>query len=152
MQTESYEVPRYKLSLVKEGTAHYAARSVNHSENAAKVIGAMLQTEPVENFVALYLDGRNRIMGSEVVSRGGLHGCAITPAEVFRGAIVACASAVILGHNHPSGDPTPSRDDLEMTRAAVAAGKMLGIPILDHVVVTREGAWHSIHDSNTEIF
>jgi DNA repair protein RadC len=160
-QAKLYRVPKYRLSLVREGTAGYAAPTVQCAENAARVIGAMLATECVENFVVVYLNGRNKVIGAEVVSRGGLHGCAITPAEIFRGAIVACAAGIVIGHNHPSGDPHPSRDDLDMTALAVKVGAEIGIPILDHVIVTRasdsegrdtEGPHHAIRDSHPEIW
>lgn len=155
---QTYSVPKYRLSLVKDGTAAYAERHVEQAEQAARVIGTMLNDEPVENIVVLYLNSRNKIVGAEIVSRGGLHGCAVTMAEIYRGAIVKCASAIILGHNHPSGDPRPSEDDVRMTRQAAEAGKMIGIKLLDHVVVTREthggeqGLWHSIRHTHAECF
>jgi DNA repair protein RadC len=149
----SYEVPRYRLSLVREGSGTYAAESVGHSEAAARVIGALLADCPTERIVVVYLNGANKIVGSEIVAQGGQSGCSVAPSEVFRGAIVACARAIVVGHNHPSGDPTASRDDVTMTRAMVQAGAILGIPVLDHVIVTPDGGpWAAMRDSHSAIF
>lgn len=148
-----YAVPRYRLSLVKDGSREYAERSVDFAEQAASVVGAMLSDVPVENIVVVHLDSKNKLLGVEIVARGGLYGCAVTPAEVFRGALVACARAIIIAHNHPSGDPTASVEDLRMTRHTVEAGKVLGIPVLDHVIVTPHGGqWSSMAANHSDVF
>jgi DNA repair protein RadC len=73
------------------------------------------------------------------VAQGGLHGCALTPGDVLRPAVRDGGSAFVLVHNHPSGDPFPSREDVAMTRLVAAAGELLGVPLLDHVIVARGG-------------
>jgi DNA repair protein RadC len=73
------------------------------------------------------------------VAQGGLHGCALTPGDVLRPAVRDGGSAFVLVHNHPSGDPVPSREDVAMTRLVAAAGELLGVPLLDHVIVARGG-------------
>jgi DNA repair protein RadC len=88
----------------------------------------------------LSLDARNRLRATTRVAQGGSHGCALTPQDVLRPAVRNGAAAIILVHNHPSGDPTPSRDDLAMTERVAKAGELLGIPVLDHIVVARDGA------------
>jgi len=88
----------------------------------------------------LSLDGRNGLRAARRVAQGGLHGCALTPRDILRPALRHAASALILLHNHPSGDPTPSDDDVRMTRAVAAACDVVGIPLLDHVVVARSGS------------
>lgn len=88
----------------------------------------------------LLLDGANGLKFVARIAQGGLHGCALTPRDVLRPALRAGASAMVLVHNHPSGDPTPSVEDLEMTRAVAIAGDVVGVPLLDHVVVARGGA------------
>lgn len=85
----------------------------------------------------LCVDGRNRLRTAERVGQGGVHGCGLTPADLLRPAVRTAASAAILVHNHPSGDPTPSEQDLQMTRAVAKAFELVGIPLLDHVVVAR---------------
>lgn len=88
----------------------------------------------------LCLDGRNGLVAARCVARGGMHGCALTPRDVLRPALREAASAIVLLHNHPSGDPTPSEEDLHMTRQLAAACGSVGLPLLDHVVVARTGA------------
>lgn len=92
-----------------------------------------------EHFVLLALDGKHRLKKEILVSIGTLAMSLVHPREVFRPAIEEGAAGVIVVHNHPSGDPTPSAEDLQVTRRLEEAGKLLGIPLLDHVVVTREG-------------
>ncbi len=88
----------------------------------------------------LSLDGANGLIRSRRVAQGGLHGCALLPRDVLRPALRDAASAFILVHNHPSGDPTPSPDDVDMTRQLAQAARLVGTPLLDHIVVARGGA------------
>jgi len=88
----------------------------------------------------LSLDGRNGLRSVRRIAQGGLHGCALMPRDVLRPAVREGASAIILLHNHPSGDPSPSPDDLRMTLALRAACEIVGIALLDHVIVARDGA------------
>lgn len=98
-----------------------------------------------EQFLVVLLDGRHRVLRSEPVSRGTLTASLVHPREVFRPAIRDAAAAVVLVHNHPSGDPTPSREDREITARLVRAGEILGIRVLDHVVVA-EGGYRSLRE------
>jgi DNA repair protein RadC len=92
-----------------------------------------------EKFIALLLDGRHRVLREEVVSQGTLTASLVHPREVFRPALREAAAALILVHNHPSGDPAPSAEDREVTRRLVRAGELLGVRVLDHVVVAERG-------------
>jgi len=91
-----------------------------------------------ECFLAYYLDTRNRHIGGDEVSVGSLDTTLAHPREVFERAIRAGAASIIVVHNHPSGDPTPSDDDIRLTRRLIEAGKILGIRLLDHIVVSRD--------------
>src|SRR5262245_34876177 len=88
-----------------------------------------------EIFYALYLDGKNRCLREEVVSQGTLEASLVHPREVFRTAIRTAASGVIVAHNHPSGDPTPSPEDLEVSHRLLRCGRLLGIRLVDHVIL-----------------
>ena len=90
---------------------------------------------PVERFGVLLLDTRHRLMRTRVLSVGSLDASVVHPREVFREAIIAGAAAIVLFHNHPSGDPLPSRDDLALTRRLVTAGDLVGIDVIDHIVL-----------------
>ncbi len=92
-----------------------------------------------ERFVTFWLSAKNSVAGFEVVSEGTLNSSLVHPREVFHGAIVARAASIIVAHNHPSGNPEPSSEDIEITRQLTEAGKILGIPVHDHLIITHEG-------------
>jgi len=138
------KVPQFHVSLVRERTLVY--RKVDNQHAAAVVLHALLDDAPTEKLVVLYLNGQNGLIGAEVVAIGGMHACPTIPKDVFRGAIVAGAAGIILGHNHPSGDPTPSKEDIEVTKMLAEAGKLLGIAVVDHVIVSANGTDKSLLD------
>jgi DNA repair protein RadC len=105
-----------------------------------KLLKRRLGRREREHFVVLLLDARNGVLGIETVSIGTVNASLVHPREVFRPAIRENAVALILAHNHPSGDVTPSEDDVAITRRLVAVGETHGIAILDHVVCRREYA------------
>ena len=98
-----------------------------------------------ERFLVVLLDGRHRMLREVVISQGTLTASLVHPREVFRPALREAAAAVVLVHNHPSGDPTPSTEDREITERLADAGLLLGVPVLDHVVVAERG-WASLCD------
>lgn len=98
---------------------------------------ARITRAPQEEFWVLALDARHRPIVRRMVARGTLNRCEVHPRDIFRVAIRANAAAVIVVHNHPSGDPTPSDDDRELTRRLVTAGIVVGIQVLDHVILGR---------------
>ena len=102
---------------------------VRSPSDAAGLVMPEMRFLAKEHFRALLLDTKNRVMASELVSIGTLNTSLVHPRELFRRAIQACAAAVILVHNHPSGDPTPSAEDLALTRRLVEVGKIMGIEI-----------------------
>jgi DNA repair protein RadC len=106
-------------------------------------MGPLLRDLRQEEFHALLLNTQHRIIRDVLVTRGILDASLIHPREVFRGAIVESAAGVILVHNHPSGDPTPSLEDRTVTRQLSMAGKAVGIPVLDHIIIG-EGRYVSL--------
>ncbi len=101
---------------------------------------ASLRDLRYERFLAVLLDGRQRVMRSELISQGTLTASLVHPREVFRPALREAAAALVLVHNHPSGDPAPSREDREITGRLVRAGEILGVRVLDHVIVAERGS------------
>ncbi len=97
-----------------------------------------LKDEKREHFYCLLLDTKNVLLGREEISVGSLNAAIVHPREVFRPAVRRSANGVIFVHNHPSGDPTPSRQDIETTHRLVEAGKILGIDVLDHIIIGHE--------------
>ncbi len=107
-----------------------------------ELMGPRLRDLPHEEFHALLLNTQHRVLTDRLVTRGILDASLIHPREVFRPAILERAAAVILVHNHPSGDPTPSAEDRAVTSQMMEAGRSIGIPVLDHVIIA-DGGWRS---------
>jgi DNA repair protein RadC len=106
----------------------------------AEYLKSAFELNPVqEQFYVVFLNRRNRPLGRHQITIGTLSSTLVSPREVFRGAILASASAIVVAHNHPSGAPSPSRDDIGVTRRLREAAKIMDIDLLDHVIVgTRE--------------
>lgn len=92
-----------------------------------------------EHFIAIPLDARNRAIGELHIATGSLTACPVSPADVFRALLREAAAGVIVVHNHPSGEPSPSAEDLALTRRLDEAGELLGVPLIDHLIVGRGG-------------
>lgn len=105
-----------------------------------------IENEERECFMVLVLDTRNRVIRSEILYRGTVNTSVIRPAEVFRLAMRYNGTSIVVGHNHPSGDPTPSPEDVALTRKLVSCGKELDIEVLDHVVVGHSGKYVSLRE------
>jgi len=114
---------------------HGAMKQVRSSKDVANYYMPLLADKKREQFQVLLLDRKNRITREVMVSQGSLTASVVHPREVFRAAIAEAAAGIILVHNHPSGDPTPSADDQAVTRQLVAAGELLDMPVYDHVIV-----------------
>lgn len=104
-------------------------------QDAAHILMPSLGHKEQENFAVLYLDTRNRVTAREILYKGSLNTSLVRIAEVFRGAVRRNCAALIVAHNHPSGDPNPSPEDIALTRRLVEAGKLLEVDVLDHLVI-----------------
>jgi DNA repair protein RadC len=124
-----------RLSAPSDG----ARPTMDTVEAAAAVVQPQLVDKHKEHFVALLLDNRHRLIRVSPIAVGSLSATLVHPRELFKDAIAASAAAVIVAHNHPSGDPTPSADDVRLTRRLAEAGALLGIEVLDHLIVGRTG-------------
>jgi len=144
MKEESipYTIPVYKLQLVQEG--HATAMPVTGAAELAFQLKE-IATADREHMVCIHLDTKNRPISRQVISIGTLNASLIHPREIFKAALLAGAGAnsVILGHNHPSGDLSPSQEDDEVTRRIARAGALLCIPLLDHVILSPDGSFYS---------
>ena len=126
----------YETLTIKEEIANYLPPATRFtSPEQIFQIFSFMQYETKEHFITLHLDGKNRIVCIDQVSTGSLNQSIVHPREVFKTALVSSAAAIVLLHNHPSGDPTPSREDMEITRRLKEAGDLLGIRVLDHIIV-----------------
>lgn len=112
-----------------------ARQGIRGPEDIVREVGPRLRDLAVEEFHVLALDTRSRILRDMTITRGLLDSSLVHPREVFRAAIAEAAAGVVLVHNHPSGDPTPSAEDRTVTRQLVAAGQLLDLPVYDHVII-----------------
>jgi DNA repair protein RadC len=144
---QPYGIPVYRSLWVKEAALVPAeAATIHHPHDAAAIFAKYLEGADREHLVVLLLNTKSRILGLHAVAIGGIDSCLAEPRGVFRAALLANASRVILGHNHPSGDPTPSAEDEAMTRRMHEAGEVLGIDVLDHVIVGEDGRFVSLKE------
>lgn len=121
---------------IREEVANYLPPSTKYTApHQLFQLFSFLQYETKEYFITIHLDGKNRILCMEEVSVGSLNQSIVHPREVFKTALLSSAAAIVLMHNHPSLDPTPSREDREITNRLKEAGDLLGIRILDHIIV-----------------
>lgn len=147
MSQRHYRIPRYQVSLVKESSEEaWEPVPVMNPKDAVNVLRPHLETMDREMFITIQLDIKNRIIGDYVVSVGHLSGALVHPREVFKVAILQNAASIICAHNHPSGDPEPSPEDIELTKNLDLAGKLLGIKILDHIIIGHDGKYVSLKD------
>ncbi len=119
--------------------------AINSPADAAALVQYDMSLLEKEHLRVLLLDRRNRVLDIEEVYHGSVNSSQIRVGEIFRAAISRLASAIVVCHNHPSGDPTPSPDDVAVTRAIVQSGKMLDIEVLDHLVIGH-GRWVSLKE------
>jgi DNA repair protein RadC len=108
---------------------------IREPEDVVRILAPRLRDLAVEEFHLLALDSQSQVLREVLVTRGILNSSLVHPREVFRPAIAEAAAGIIVVHNHPSGDPTPSAQDREVTRQLVAAGQLLDLPVYDHVIV-----------------
>ena len=133
-------VPLFTTRLVRERTFTFPTRDqVRSPADAAAVLAEYFSDRDREEFVVAFLDTANTLTGLHVASVGGLAASIVEPRQVFKAAVLANAAAVLLAHNHPSGNPEPSREDVAVTRQLVEAGKVMGIPVHDHLILTDHG-------------
>ena len=123
----AYRLPRYKVTLVREGSCVSAHNAIRSPEDIFVIMAQEYENAVVETAQMLALDTKNKIIGVFTISTGSLNASIIHPRDVFQRAILSNAAAVVLVHNHPSGDPTPSHEDRELTRRLAEAGKLLDI-------------------------
>jgi DNA repair protein RadC len=108
---------------------------IKDPESVVKAIRASIKDKAKEHFKLILLNPRNKIIGISTISIGTLNASLVHPREVFKDAITHSAASVVLAHNHPSGDPEPSEDDIKITKKLVDSGKILGIEVLDHIII-----------------
>ncbi len=140
---------RRNLSLLSELAVRYEVETrperpedmpiIYRPETVNDLLGEEMSRLAQEQVRVLLLDRKNRVVGQRTIYQGNGYAALVRPAEVFRPAIVEAASHIVLVHNHPSGDPEPSGDDIKLTKTLAEVGELLGIELLDHVVIGSDG-------------
>lgn len=123
------------VQLVREGSSPFVRRKLSRSSDVYAAFRDLCAAADRESFWTILLDTKHRIIGIEEAAKGSLTCTVVHPREIYKSVLLTNAAAVIFVHNHPSGDPTPSREDLEITRRLRDAGELLGVRVLDHVVI-----------------
>lgn len=142
----SYNISIVKIQMVKEGNLFLDDERLANSASVFLAMKKFYAGADRESLVVLCVDTKNRITAMNVASVGILNGSMVHPREVFKPAILANAAAIILVHNHPSGDPAPSPEDRKVTQNILEAGKIMNIALLDHIVIG-ERNYYSFKDN-----
>lgn len=143
---ETLAAPVWRLQLVRDPNSPASSRAqVTCDGDAARLLRPGLEVLDREHFVVMLLDTKHRVIGFNTVAIGTIDGAVVSPRETFKPALLANATAIIMAHNHPSGDPTPSPEDVAVTRNIVEAGRILGVEVLDHIIVG-EGRFVSLKE------
>src|SRR5262245_18628676 len=131
------------VELGRRSLAHAPSARIRlrNAADAAAYLLPQFGTRPVEQFGVVLLDSKHRVLRATVLAVGGLNVTGVEAREVFREAALGGASAIVVFHNHPSGDPTPSPDDVELTRRLAAAGVVMGIDLVDHIILGDVKYW-----------
>jgi DNA repair protein RadC len=116
-------------------STHNEAVTIRSPESVANLMREELRYLQKEHFICLFLNTKNHVVGQETLSMGSLNASIVHPREVFRAAIKRSSASIICVHNHPSGDPTPSPEDIDLTHRLAEAGSIIGIEVLDHIII-----------------
>lgn len=135
----------FELARKLEGFTDEPKRKIRSPADVYSLLYPKMREHKREKLVALLLDTKNQVIREETISIGTLNANIVHPREVFKAALMESSASVIISHNHPSGDPTPSREDIAVTEKLVEGGKMLGIDVLDHVIIG-DGRYVSLKD------
>ena len=136
-------IPVVRLALAKERCARTPPLNVNNPQAIAAWVTKQYGCSPQENFVALFFDARMNIIAAQEVSLGALDATMMDPRVIFSAALLAGATAMMVAHNHPSGNPEPSEQDIALTHQLSKGATILGIKLLDHLVIARGGDYAS---------
>jgi len=129
----------YVRELTKRRYRGKGPKAIRGPDDVVALVGRKLKREQREHFLVLLLNARHEVIGRETISIGSLNASIVHPREVFQPAIVQSAASIVLIHNHPSGDPEPSEEDLSITKRLVQVGELVGVGVLDHVIIASRG-------------
>lgn len=150
-QSDHKSIPAKRVNIVsvklcRESSLLYKPRYISTPKDVAVLVKDFLAFSDREVVVAVYLDTKNQPTAISTISVGTLNSSLVHPREVFKGAVLSNAAGMVIAHNHPSGVPEPSQDDIAITKRLDEAGKIMGIGLIDHVIIGGEGQWVSLRE------
>ena len=146
--TSAKRVDLVTIKMVKESSIHYANRQITSAYDAQELLSSFLQDKDREALILCCLNAKNQPTCINLVSIGSLTSSLVHPREVFKAAILSNAFSIIIAHNHPSGNSSPSQEDYAITKRIQEAGKILGIPLLDHIIIG-DNTYTSLKETGT---
>jgi DNA repair protein RadC len=144
--TSAKRINIVSIKMVRESTMLYEIRKINSPRDAVEIGKRFLQDSDREQLLVCCLDTKNQPVSLNVVSVGSLNSSIVHPREVFKVAILSNAASIILYHNHPSGDPSPSSEDISITNRLKECGKLIGIELIDHIIIGSEDKYCSLKE------
>lgn len=135
-----------KTQIIREGKTIYGARRINTSQDGVDIVKGLYQYADREMMIVLSLDSKNAPVALEIVSVGTVNACLVQMRELFKHSILNNATSILCFHNHPSGIPEPSREDINITKRMDEAGKLLGIWLLDHIIIGEDNSYVSMQE------
>ncbi|SIR32117.1 DNA repair protein RadC [Priestia flexa] len=133
------------VKLVRESCILYAKRSIRSPQDAYELLKSFLEDKDREHFIVVTLDTKNQPVSINVCHIGSLNASIVSPREVMKSAILSSGASFMIAHNHPSGNTTESREDVEVTKRLAEAGKLMGIELLDHIIIG-DGKYNSLKE------
>ncbi|MGV8980533.1 JAB domain-containing protein [Clostridium sp.] len=144
--TSAKRVNIVSIKMVKEGSILYEGRKITTPLQAAEIARQFLEESDREKLIAICLDSKNQPLSMSVISIGSLNSSIVHPREVYKIAILSNSASIILCHNHPSGETTPSKEDISITNRLKECGKLIGIELIDHIIIGSEGKYCSLKE------
>ena len=140
-------VPIIHLEMVKDAEITYGGMKMENAEEAATLIKKFLGDVDRECLVVCATDIKMKLVHIQLTAMGAINYCPVSISDIFKVALLSNAANILLFHNHPSGDVTPSEDDIQVTKRVMEAGKLLGIPLLDHIILGEGDSFYSFRES-----
>lgn len=134
-QLKSKRVDVVSIKMVKESSFLYKNRRISSPKDVVELLRNFLEGADREQFITCCMDTKNQPTSINIVSVGTINSSLVHPREVFKTAILGNSSSIIVAHNHPSGDPLPSKEDIDITQRLKEAGRIIGIDLIDHVII-----------------
>ena len=139
----SIKIDIVKIQMVRDGTLEYGKKAIKGPQDLAEIGQKLIQNADREMFLMVSLNTRNHINCIHLVGIGTVNACLVSPREVLKAVILSSGTSFACIHNHPSGDPDPSDDDIRITNRLVECGRLFGIGLIDHVIISDDGKYES---------